>query len=125
MPHKISGRHLHRRSEQRILMLRNLAVALITHESIETTEAKAKELRRFLEPMITRSKVDSVAHRRLIFSRLRNADAVHKLFTEIGPRSQTRPGGYLRVLKYDFRQNDGAPTAIVQWVDRVVEESKA
>ena len=99
-------------------MFRNMASSLFKHETIKTTLPKAKELRRVAEPLITLSKEDSVANRRLAFSRLRDKEAVGKLFTELGPRYNTRPGGYLRILKYGFRAGDAAPMAIVQLVDQ-------
>jgi ribosomal protein L17 len=95
-----------------------MAASLIEHEVIKTTLPKAKELRRVAEPLITLAKTDSVANRRLAFSRLRNDAAVGKLFAELGPRYETRPGGYLRILKYGFRTGDKAPMAIVELVDR-------
>ena len=99
-------------------MFRNMAVSLIKHELIKTTVPKAKELRRVAEPLITMSKSDSVAKRRLAFARLRDKAAVGKLFAEIGPRYQARPGGYLRILKCGYRQGDQAPMAYVELVDR-------
>jgi len=99
-------------------MFTNMAASLIEHEVIKTTLPKAKELRRVAEPLITLAKTDSVANRRLAFSRLRNDAAVGKLFAELGPRYETRPGGYLRILKYGFRAGDKAPMAIVELVDR-------
>jgi large subunit ribosomal protein L17 len=99
-------------------MFRNMTVSLIEHELIKTTLPKAKELRRFAEPLITKSKSDSVANRRLAFSRLRDDAAVGKLFAELGPRYQARPGGYLRILKCGYRPGDKAPMAYVELVDR-------
>jgi len=99
-------------------MFRNMAVSLIKHELIKTTVPKAKELRRVAEPLITMSKTDSVSKRRLAFARLRDKAAVGKLFAEIGPRYQARPGGYLRILKCGYRQGDQAPMAYVELVDR-------
>lgn len=104
-------------------MFRNMAVSLFEHELIRTTVPKAKELRRTAEPLITMAKTDSVAKRRLAFSRLRDSAVVNKLFTEIGPRYQDRPGGYMRILKNGFRPGDAAPMAIVELVDRPIEES--
>ena len=118
MNHRKSGRHLGRLSSHRIAMFRNLTSSLIAHEVIKTTLPKAKELRRFAEPLITLAKEDSVAHRRLAFARLRNRDAVQKLFLTIGPRSKTRPGGYLRIFKIGFRQGDSSHVAVIEWVDR-------
>jgi len=103
-------------------MFKNMAVSLFEHELIRTTVPKAKELRRKAEPLITLAKSDSVANRRLAFSRLRDDSAVNKLFTEIGPRYRDRPGGYLRILKNGFRPGDSAPMAIVELVDRPVED---
>jgi large subunit ribosomal protein L17 len=103
-------------------MFRNMVVSLLDHEVIKTTLPKAKELRHFAEPMITLGKVDSVANRRLAFSRMRDKAAVGKLFTEIGPRYQDRPGGYLRIMKAGFRTGDAAPMAYVELVDRLVAE---
>jgi len=118
MRHRKSGRHLNRTSSHRKAMFRNMAASLFTHEAIKTTLPKAKELRRVAEPLITLSKEDSVAHRRLAFDRLRDRRVVGKLFNELGPRYQTRPGGYLRILKCGFRVGDNAPMAYVELVDR-------
>lgn len=120
MRHRKSGRQLNRNSSHRIAMFRNMVVSLLRHEAITTTLAKAKELRRYAEPMITLSKEDSVAKRRLAFDRLRDREIVTKLFTKIGPRFKTRPGGYLRILKCGFRTGDTAPMAIVELLDRKV-----
>jgi large subunit ribosomal protein L17 len=106
-------------------MFRNMASSLIEHEAIRTTVPKAKELRRVMEPLITLSKRDSVANRRLAFSRLRQRGAVTKLFNELGPRYQERPGGYMRILKCGFRSGDAAPMAFVELVDRPLEEGAA
>ena len=123
MRHRKSGRHLNRTSSHRKAMFRNMAVSLIEHEVIKTTLPKAKELRRVAEPLITLAKEDSVANRRLAFSRMRDKAAVGKLFTEIGPRYQTRAGGYTRILKCGYRAGDAAPMAFIELVDRpVVEE---
>ena len=118
MRHRESGRKLNRNSSHRKAMFRNMAVSLIEHEMIRTTLPKAKELRRFAEPLITMAKIDNVAKRRLAFSRLRNRNIVTKLFNELGPRYKERPGGYLRILKCGFRTGDKAAMAIVEWVDR-------
>jgi large subunit ribosomal protein L17 len=118
MRHRKSGRQLNRNSSHRNAMFRNMAVSLIKHELIKTTVPKAKELRRVAEPLITMSKSDSVAKRRLAFARLRDKSAVGKLFAELGPRYQARPGGYLRILKCGYRQGDQAPMAYVELVDR-------
>jgi large subunit ribosomal protein L17 len=120
MRHLQSGRHLNRTSAHRKAMFRNMAVSLFRHEMIRTTVPKAKELRRSAEPLITMAKTDSLAKRRLAFARLRDRDAVQKLFKELGPRYQERPGGYLRILKCGFRPGDKAPMAIVELVDRPI-----
>ncbi len=118
MRHRKSGRHLTRTSSHRNAMFRNMAVSLFRHELIKTTLPKAKELRRVAEPLITLSRTDSVAKRRLAFARLRDAEAVGKLFQELGPRYKERPGGYLRILKCGYRPGDNAPMAYVELVDR-------
>ncbi|MFB9886599.1 50S ribosomal protein L17 [Balneatrix alpica] len=118
MRHRKSGRHLNRTSAHRKAMFKNMAVSLFEHEVIKTTLPKAKELRRFAEPLITLAKVDSVANRRLAFARTRSKEAVGKLFTELGPRYNARPGGYIRILKCGFRDGDSAPMAYVELVDR-------
>lgn len=120
MRHRKSGRKLNRNSSHRKAMFRNMSASLFEHEMIQTTLAKAKELRRKAEPLITLAKEDSVANRRLAFARLRDRDVVTKLFNELGPRYKARPGGYLRVLKCGFRSGDNAPMAIVELVDRPV-----
>ena len=122
MRHRKSGRHFGRTSSHRQAMFRNMSASLLRHELIRTTVPKAKELRRVVEPLITMAKTDSVAKRRLAFSRLRDRDIVTKLFAEIGPRYQARPGGYLRILKCGFRAGDKAPMAIVELVDRPQDE---
>jgi large subunit ribosomal protein L17 len=118
MRHRKSGRQLNRNSSHRKAMFRNMACSLIEHEVIKTTVPKAKELRRVAEPLITLAKSDSVANRRLAFSRMRDKAVVGKLFSEIGPRYQERPGGYTRILKCGFRAGDAAPMAFVELVDR-------
>ncbi len=123
MRHRKSGRHLNRTSSHRKAMFKNMAVSLFEHEVIKTTLPKAKELRRVAEPLITLAKIDSVANRRLAFARTRSKDAVGKLFTELGPRYQARPGGYIRILKCGFRSGDNAPMAYVELVDRPVAEA--
>ena len=125
MRHRQSGRQLNRNSSHRKAMFRNMAVSMLDHEIIRTTLPKAKELRRVVEPLITLSKNDSVANRRLAFSRLRDRDVVTKLFNELGPRYQERPGGYLRILKCGFRTGDKAPMAIVELVGRPMDVAKA
>jgi large subunit ribosomal protein L17 len=122
MRHRKSGKHLNRTSTHRKAMFRNMAVSLIEHEVIKTTVVKAKELRRVAEPLITLAKQDSVANRRLAFDRTRSKSAVGKLFTEIGPRYSTRPGGYTRILKCGYRPGDSAPMAFIELVDRPVED---
>lgn len=125
MRHRLSGRHLGRTSAHRAALYRNLANALIKHECIKTTLPKAKELRRFVEPLITIAKTDNVANRRLAFSRLRDDAAVAKLFTQIGTQSAKRPGGYTRILKCGFRRGDKAPMAYIMLVDRTSGEAPA
>lgn len=120
MRHRKSGRQLGRTSSHRQAMFRNMTVSLFEHEVIKTTLPKAKELRRVAEPLITLAKEDSVANRRLAFSRTRSKSAVGKLFSELGPRYSERPGGYLRVLKAGFRAGDNAPMAYVELLDRPI-----
>ena len=117
MRHRKSGRKLGRNSPHRKAMFRNMATSLVRHEMIKTTVPKAKELRRVVEPLITLAKTDGVANRRLAFDRLRDKEAVGKLFSDLGPRFKDRPGGYLRILKTGPRPGDAAPMAIVQLVD--------
>ncbi|WP_058835361.1 50S ribosomal protein L17 [Luteimonas abyssi] len=118
MRHRKAGRKFNRTSAHREAMFKNMASSLFKHELIKTTLTKAKELRRVAEPLITMAKVDGVANRRLAFARLRDKEAVGKLFVELGPRYQARPGGYLRILKCGFRAGDNAPMAYVELVDR-------
>ena len=118
MRHRQSNRKLNRTTSHRLAMFRNMANSLFKHEAIKTTLPKAKELRRIAEPLITLSKTPSLANRRLAFARLRDREMVVKLFDELGPRYQTRNGGYLRILKWGFRQGDNAPMALVELVDR-------
>lgn len=125
MRHRQSGRKLNRNSPHRKAMYRNMSASLFHNELIRTTLPKAKELRRTVEPLITLAKTDSVANRRLAFNRLRDRDAVTKLFNELGPRYQGRPGGYLRILKCGFRSGDNAPMAYVELVDRPAGETSA
>lgn len=130
MRHRLSGRKLNRNSSHRKAMFKNMIASLVEHEAIKTTLPKAKELRRFAEPLITLGKVDSVANRRLAFDRLRNKAAVGKLFNELGPRYEGRPGGYIRILKCGYRTGDKAPMAFVELVDRpavgeVIEDTAA
>jgi large subunit ribosomal protein L17 len=123
MRHGLGLRKLNRTSEHRLAMLRNMMNSLIEHEVIKTTVPKAKELRRVVEPMITLAKTPTLANRRLVFDRLRSRDSVVKLFNDLGPRFQTRPGGYTRILKMGFRAGDNAPMALVELVDRAPAEN--
>lgn len=125
MRHLKSGRQLNRNSPHRRAMFRNMSASLFKHELIKTTLPKAKELRRVAEPLITMAKTDSVARRRMAFARMRDKEAVAKLFDELAPRYKERPGGYLRVLKCGFRTGDNAPMAYVELVDRPQEDSDA
>lgn len=122
MRHRKSGTGLGRAAPHRHAMLRNLSVSLFKHELIRTTLPRAKELRRVAEPLITISKVDSMANRRLVFSRLRDKEVVGKLFTDLGTRYAERPGGYIRILKCGTRPGDNAPMAYVELVDRPLPE---
>ncbi|MBT5230136.1 MAG: 50S ribosomal protein L17 [Methylococcales bacterium] len=122
MRHRKSGRKFNRTSSHRAAMFKNMTVSLFEHELIKTTLPKAKELRRVAEPLITLAKTDSVAKRRLAFSRLRDRGIVTKLFNELAPRYKDRPGGYLRVLKCGYRAGDSAPMAYVELVDRPIPE---
>ena len=124
MRHRKSGRQLGRNSAHRHAMFRNMAASLFEHEVIKTTLPKARELRRVAEPLITLAKEDSVANRRLAFSRTRSKTAVGKLFNELGPRYQDRPGGYTRILKCGFRPGDSAPMAYIELVGRVMVEDR-
>ena len=118
MRHGNGLRKLNRTSSHRLAMLRNMSNSLLQHELIRTKLPKAKELRRVVEPLITLGKKDNLANRRLAFNRLRDREMVTKLFTELGPRYATRPGGYTRILKFGFRVGDNAPMALVELVDR-------
>lgn len=118
MRHRNSGRNFSRTSSHRKAMFKNMMVSMLKHELIKTTVPKAKELRMFIEPIITLAKIDSVHNRRLAFARLRDREIVTKLFNEIGPHFKNRAGGYLRVLKCGFRKGDNAPMAIVELVGR-------
>jgi len=118
MRHRHGLRKLNRTSSHRLAMLRNMTVSLLKHEAIKTTLPKAKELRRVAEPIITLGKSPTLANKRLAFDRLRDRDTVVKLFEELGPRYKDRAGGYLRILKFGFRQGDNAPMALVELVDR-------
>ena len=121
MRHRKSGRKFNRNSSHRKAMFRNMTSSLVEHELIKTTLPKAKELRTVAEPLITLAKKDTVANRRLAFARLRDNEAVAKLFNELGPRYESRPGGYIRILKCGLRAGDSAPMAYVELVDRPVE----
>ena len=123
MRHRQSNRKLNRTTSHRLAMFRNMSVSLLRHEVIKTTLPKAKELRRFVEPLITLGKEPTLANHRLAFDRLRDREMVMKLFGELGPRYKTRPGGYLRILKYGFRVGDNAPMALVELVDRPEREA--
>ena len=125
MRHRNGLRKLNRTSSHRLAMLRNMSNSLLEHEVIKTTLPKAKELRMVVEPLITLGKKDNLANRRLAFNRTRDRDIVTKLFTELGPRYATRPGGYLRILKFGFRHGDNAPMALVELVDRPEVEETA
>ncbi|WP_018984663.1 50S ribosomal protein L17 [Salinimonas chungwhensis] len=129
MRHRKSGRQLNRNSSHRQAMFKNMAGSLVKHEVIKTTLPKAKELRRVIEPLITLAKQDSVANRRLAFARTGDKEVVGKLFNDLGPRYEARPGGYTRILKCGYRTGDSAPMAFVELVDRpeveVAEEAEA
>ncbi|MEQ1662731.1 MAG: 50S ribosomal protein L17 [Thiobacillus sp.] len=125
MRHRQSNRKLNRTTSHRLAMFRNMSVSLLKHEVIKTTLPKAKELRRFVEPLITMGKEPSLANHRLAFARLRDREIVMKLFGELGPRYKTRPGGYLRILKFGFRNGDNAPMALVELVDRPASDAAA
>ena len=125
MRHGNGLRKLNRTSSHRLAMLRNMSNSLLEHEVIKTTLPKAKELRMVVEPLITLGKKDNLANRRLAFSRTRDRDIVSKLFNELGPRYATRPGGYLRILKFGFRHGDNAPMALVELMDRPEVEENA
>ena len=129
MRHRLSNRKLNRTTSHRLAMLRNMSNSLLRHEAIKTTLPKAKELRLVVEPLSTLGKEPTLANHRLAFDRLRDREMVMKLFNELGPRYQTRPGGYVRILKFGFRQGDNAPMAFVELVDRpeieVVDEDSA
>ena len=124
MRHGHGPRKLNRTTSHRLAMLRNMTVSLLKHEAIKTTLPKAKELRKVAEPIINLGKTDTLANKRLAFDRLRDRDMVVKLFAELGPRYKSRNGGYLRILKYGFRQGDNAPMALVELVDRPEPEAE-
>ena len=117
MRHRVKGRKLSRTASHRKATMRALTMALVKEHRITTTIAKAKELRKFVEPLITRAKEDNLLNRRMVFSALQNKETVKKLFSEIGPQSVDRPGGYTRVIKLGFRQGDGAEMAVIELVD--------
>ena len=123
MRHRKTGRKLNRNSPQRNSLKKSLAISIIEHESVSTTVAKAKEIRGFLEPLVTLAKENTLANQRLAYSKLRSKQAVAKLFDELGPRYKDRPGGYLRVIKSGLRNGDKAPSAQVEFVDRQKEDS--
>jgi large subunit ribosomal protein L17 len=125
MRHRLSNRKLNRTSSHRQALLRNLSIALLTHEVIKTTLPRAKELRRVVEPLITLGKKPSLANRRLAFDRLRDRDLVGKLFDDLGPRFAARNGGYTRILKFGFRVGDNAPMALIELVDRAATAESA
>ena len=125
MRHRHGLRKLNKTSSHRLAMFRNMANSLFLHEVIKTTLPKAKELRKIAEPLITLAKTPTLANRRLAFNRLRDRDMVTKLFEELGPRYQARPGGYMRILKYGFRQGDNAPMAYIELVDRPIVDATA
>ena len=124
MRHRKSGRRLNRTSAHRKAMFANMSASLFEHEVIKTTVPKAKELRRVAEPLITLAKQDTVANRRLAFGRLRNKAAVGKLFSELGPRYEDRPGGYTRILRAGYRQGDAAPMAYIELVGRELDDEE-
>ena len=122
MRHRKSGRHLNRSRSHYHAMFRNMAASLVKAELIKTTLPKAKELRRVVEPLITRAKIDTVCNRRIVFARLRDRSGVSKLFTDLGPRYKARPGGYVRIVKCGYRAGDKAQMAYVELIDRPVSE---
>ena len=124
MRHRKSGRKLNRNSSQRNALKKSLAISIIEHESVKTTLAKAKEIRGFLEPLVTLAKDNTVANQRLAYSRLQSKEAVAKLFDELGPRYKDRPGGYLRVIKRGYRPGDKAPAAQVEFVQEEAAEQE-
>ena len=123
MRHRKTGRKLNRNSSHRIALMRSLAISIILHESIKTTLAKAKEIRGFLEPLVTLAKENNVANQRKVYAKLRDKAAVAKLFNKIGPRFAERPGGYLRVIKRGYRSGDKSPIAQVEFMKEEIEES--
>ena len=123
MRHRKTGRKLNRNSSHRIALMRSLAISIILHESIKTTLAKAKEIRGFLEPLVTLAKENNVANQRKVYAKLRDKAAVAKLFNKIGPRFAERPGGYLRVIKRGYRSGDKSPIAQIEFLKEEIEES--
>ena len=123
MRHRKTGRKLNRNSSHRIALMRSLAISIILHESVKTTLAKAKEIRGFLEPLVTLAKENNVANQRKVYAKLRDKAAVAKLFNKIGPRFAERPGGYLRVIKRGYRSGDKSPIAQVEFLKEEIEES--
>jgi len=123
MRHRKTGRKLNRNSSHRIALMRSLAISIILHESIKTTLAKAKEIRGFLEPLVTLAKENNVTNQRKVYAKLRDKAAVAKLFNKIGPRFAERPGGYLRVIKRGYRSGDKSPIAQVEFLKEEIEES--
>ena len=124
MRHRKAGRKLNRNSPQRKALKKSLAISIIEHESVKTTLAKAKEIRGFLEPLVTLAKENTVANQRLAFARLQSKEAVAKLFDELGPRYKERPGGYLRVIRRGFRPGDKAPAAQIEFIQENTEISE-
>ena len=118
MRHHKAYRKLNRTSSHRTAMFRNMSNSLIQHEIIHTTLPKAKELRRYIEPLVTLAKISNLSHKRNVFNKLRNRENVSKLFTELGPRYNNRPGGYTRILKNGYRKGDNAPMAVIEFIDR-------
>ena len=125
MRHRYSGRKLNRTSSQRLAMLKNMSTSLIEYETIKTTVSKAKEVRSFVERLVTIAKTDSVSKRRIVFSRIRSKDAVSKLFNDIGPRFKNRPGGYLRIVRCGFRNGDKTDMALIQFVDTKINSEES
>ncbi|MEC7885912.1 MAG: 50S ribosomal protein L17 [Pseudomonadota bacterium] len=125
MRHRYSGRKLNRTSSHRLAMLKNMSTSLIEYETIKTTVSKAKEVRSFVERLVTIAKTDSVSKRRIVFSRIRSKDAVSKLFNDIGPRFKNRPGGYLRIVRCGFRNGDKTDMALIQFVDTKINSEES
>ncbi|MBH32594.1 MAG: 50S ribosomal protein L17 [Gammaproteobacteria bacterium] len=125
MRHRYSGRKLNRTSSHRLAMLKNMSASLIEYETIKTTVSKAKEVRSYVERLVTIAKIDSVSKRRIVFSRIRSKDAVSKLFNDIGPRFKNRPGGYLRIVRCGFRNGDKTDMALIQFVDTKINSEES